>query len=85
MEMNLLYDSDDYVVVHIPYEDEAGQKDGYEIVDKDRNVGVFLSGPWAEAFSGQITSWQAKMPEQSAVENVLQGYALFAQNPLVVH
>lgn len=85
--MELLYDSDAYVVVYIPYgpEDRPDALEGFEIVDKNRNVGVFLYGDWAVVFDRQVQAWRAKAPHQAEVERVLAQYAKLATNPLIEH
>lgn len=88
MSMSMLYDSDNYVVVHIPLDPEAkveDKRDGFEILDKNTNKGVFLSGDWALMFDKQIKAWQQDVPSQEDVEEVLSKYAFFAQNPLITH
>jgi hypothetical protein len=90
--MQMLYDSEQFVVVHIqanaPAEGEnqpAIPRHGFEIVDKRSNKEVYLDGSWAEAFQRQINAWQLTTPTQEEVEEVLDGYAELAQNPLVTH
>lgn len=90
--MKVLFDSDDYVVVHVVA--NAGQ-DGevapsvlpdhcFEIVDKTKNKEVLLRGPWADVFQRQINDWQLHMPAQTDVEIVLQGFCELAQIPLTI-
>jgi hypothetical protein len=90
--MQMLYDSDAFVVVHIqanaPAEGEnqpAIVRHGFEIVDKKTNKEVYLDGAWAEAFQRQINAWQLDTPTQEEVEECLESYAQLAQNPLVMH
>ena len=90
--MQMLYDSDQFVVVHIqanaPAEGECPPlvvRDGFEIVDKRSNKEIYLDGDWAAAFQKQITAWQLNTPTQEEVEEVLDSYAFLAQNPLVIH
>ncbi len=90
--MQMLYDSDAFVVVHVqanaPAEGEpepSVARHGFEIVDKRSNKEVYLDGTWADAFQRQINAWQAKTPTQEEVEATLDGYARLAQNPLVMH
>ena len=90
--MQMLYDSDSFVVVHLQAgtfaEGEPGQGDvrhGFEIVDKRNNKEVYLDGQWADAFQRQINAWQLNTPTQEEVEATLDGYAELAQNPLVIH
>lgn len=90
--MQMLYDSDSFVVVHLQA-NEADEGDvqpqlvrhGFEIVDKRSNKEVYLDGSWADAFQRQINAWQLNTPTQEEVEATLDGYAELAQNPLVIH
>jgi hypothetical protein len=90
--MQMLYDSDSFVVVHLqanePLEGELHPRSvrhGFEIVDKRSNKEVYLDGTWADAFQRQINAWQLNTPTQEEVEATLDGYAELAQNPLVIH
>ena len=90
--MQMLYDSDSFVVVHMqanePAEGEPAPhlaRHGFEIVDKRSNKEVYLDGMWADAFQRQINAWQLNTPTQEEVEETLDGYAELAQNPLVMH
>ena len=90
--MQMLYDSDSFVVVHLqsdePAEGEAPLlpvRHGFEIVDKRSNKEVYLDGDWAETFQRQINAWKLNTPTQEEVEETLDGYAELAQNPLVIH
>ena len=91
--MQMLYDSDAFVVMHMqPGEPEDGNtlgphlvRHGFEIVDKRSNKEVYLDGMWADAFQRQINAWQVTTPTQEEVESTLDGYAELAQNPLVMH
>jgi hypothetical protein len=91
--MQMLYDSDSFVVVHMQANEAAldtaaegsAVRHGFEIVDKRSNKEVYLDGTWAEAFQRQINAWQLNTPTQEEVEATLDGYAELAQNPLVIH
>ncbi len=90
--MQMLYDSDSFVVVQLqanaPAEGEPEPgiaRDGFEIVDKRANKEVYLDGSWADVFQRQINAWQMNTPTQEEVEETLGGYAQLAQNPLVMH
>ena len=95
IDMNTLYDSDSFVVVHLlPDEparadDDAGEptlaRHGFEIVDKRSGKEVYLDGSWAELFQQQILAWQRDTPTQEEVEDTLDSYVGLAQNPVVVH
>ena len=93
--MQMLYDSDSFVVVHM-HPDAAPEgapqpsapvlaRHGFEIVDKRSGKEVYLDGSWAELFQQQITAWQANTPTQEEVEDTLEGYAELAQNPVIMH
>ena len=95
--MQMLYDSDSFVVVHM--QPDAGREDaepasplvpqlgrhGFEIVDKRSGKEVYLDGSWAEMFQEQILAWQRDTPTQEEVDDTLDGYVGLAQNPVVVH
>lgn len=90
--MQVLYDSDQYVVVHTlanAPETEGEElpeirRDGFEIVDKKAGKGIYLDGAWAEFFQKQIKAWQDDVPTQEEVEVCLEGYAQLAQNPITI-
>jgi len=93
--MQMLYDSDSFVVVqiHANARDESTPeplvpqlaRHGFEIVDKRSGKEVYLDGSWAEMFQIQITAWQQRTPSQEEVEDTLEGYASLAQMPVVMH
>lgn len=89
--MQMLYDSDSFVVVHMVPEDTTvgatpgAARHGFEIVDKRSNKEVYLDGTWADLFQRQINAWQLNTPTQEEVETTLDGYSVLAQNPLVMH
>ena len=90
--MQMLYDSDAFVVVHMqanePAEGEpqpAIPRHGFEIVDKRSNKEVYLDGSWAEMFQQQLLAWQQRAPTQEEVEDTLEGYTGLAQQPVLVH
>ena len=92
--MQMLYDSDSFVVVHVqPTEGEAPAaphlpvlaRHAFEIVDKRSGKEVYLDGSWAEMFQKQIIAWQLDAPTEEEVEDALDRYAGLAQQPVVVH
>ncbi len=92
--MQMLYDSDAFVVVHVqPTEGEPPvephlpvlARHGFEIVDKRSGKEVYLDGSWAELFQQQIAAWQLNTPTQEEVEDALEGYAGLAHTPVLVH
>lgn len=86
--MQMLYDSDSFVVVHVDANAvEEGQpprdkRDGFEIVDKRDNTFVYLDGSFAAVFEKQVKAWQADTPTQEQVEAVLEGFSQIAHTPL---
>lgn len=97
--MQMLYDSDSFVVVHMRPDDVAPAnaagddaqptpqlaRHGFEIVDKRSGKEVYLDGSWAEMFQQVILGWQRDAPTQEEVEETLDRYTGLAQNPVVVH
>ena len=90
--MQMLYDSDTFVVVHMqanePLDGEPAPRivrHGFEIVDKRSNKEVYLDGSWAELFQQRIAEWQLNMPTQEEVEDTLEQYAELAHTPVAVH
>ncbi|MEJ8824364.1 DUF3567 domain-containing protein [Variovorax humicola] len=92
--MQMLYDSESFVVVHVhPNEDDVPAapnipvlaRHGFEIVDKRSGKEVYLDGSWAELFQQKIAAWQLNTPTQEEVEDTLEGYAELAQNPVLMH
>lgn len=93
LTMQMLYDSDSFVVVHMLADggaEEAGSeprlaRHGFEIVDKRSGKEVYLDGSWAELFQRHIQAWQQNTPTQEEVESTLDGYACLAQNRVILH
>ena len=89
--MQLLYDSDNFIVVFNTInasEENPSPKiprDGFEIVDKRVNKEVFLDGEWAMIFQKQIDAWHANIPHEEEVESVLDSYSSLAYVALNVH
>lgn len=95
--MQMLYDSESFVVVHMQLDGDVAELDtaeikkptlarhGFEIVDKRSGKEVYLDGSWAELFQQQITAWQVNTPTQEEVEDTLDGYAELAHNPVLMH
>lgn len=91
--MNMLYDSDSFVVVQMIANAPDGDaeqtpqllRQGFEIVDKRHGREVYLDGSWAELFEERLKLWREKAPTQEEVETTLEGYAALAHTPLVLH
>lgn len=91
--MQMLYDSDAFVVMHLVADAEQATsgawpqmvRHGFEIVDKRHGKEVFLDGSWAELFEQRLKSWQDKAPTQEEIEATLEGYAQLAHTPVALH
>ena len=98
--MQMLYDSDSFVVLHMQPELETPSaitladgktpappmpRHGFEIVDKRSGKEAYLDGSWAEMFQKVILEWQRESPTQEEVEDTLELYSGLAQNPVLVH
>ena len=93
--MQMLYDSESFVVVQIhanALEESAPQpsvpqlsRHGFEIVYKRSGKEVYLDGSWAELFQERLNVWQKNTPTQEEVEDTLEGYAELAHTPVLVH
>lgn len=94
MTVQMLYDSDAFVVMHMVADaapaggaqpTPALVRHGFEIVDKRHGREVFLEGSWAELFQERLKLWREKAPTQEEVEATLEGYAQLAQTPIALH
>ncbi len=93
--MQLLYDSESFVVVQIHAnapEKSAPQpaiphmaRNGFEIVDKRSGKEVYLDGSWAEMFQQRLSAWAKDTPTQEEVENTLEGYSGLATTTISLH
>ena len=85
--MQMLYNSDSYVVVEFELRTHAGEltRGGYEIVDKFARKEIFIEGAIAESFREGV---QALISDESSVEafdDYIAGYAQLAPQPLTIH
>jgi len=88
--MQMLYNSDHYVVVSFDSGEGAGDtpssaQGGYEIVDKFARRGIFLNGVAAEGFKRGVNALVERGPTEEEVDEFIAGYASLAQQPVVVH
>jgi len=93
--MQMLYDSDTFVVVQIHANaPEASApapavpqlaRHGFEIVDKRSGKEVYLDGSWAEMFQQRLVAWQKDTPTQDEVEAMLESYSGLATTPISLH
>ena len=93
--MQLLYDSESFVVVQIhanaPEESAPAPavpqlaRHGFEIVDKRSGKEVYLDGSWAELFQLRLSAWAKETPTQEEIEDALEGYSGLANTPVSLH
>ena len=93
--MQLLYDSDSFVVVqiHANAPEESAPlpavpelaRHGFEIVDKRSGKEVYLDGSWAEMFQQRLSAWARDTPTQEEVEDMLEGYSGLATTTVSLH
>ncbi|MFM2121548.1 MAG: hypothetical protein RL722_3016 [Pseudomonadota bacterium] len=99
--MEMLYNSDNFAVVHfeiradrpainmalIDLADEAPllSRGGYEIVDKSSRREIYLDGPMAEQFKRGVETLITHEPDEDQVDDFLAGYAALAHHPVVLH
>jgi hypothetical protein len=94
--MNVLYESDNFLVVHNEYVlpiTQIGRFDVdparacFELIRKSVEVPdlVALSGPLACAFRKRLDGWKQNTPSQAQVEAVLDGYLHLGPVPYHYH
>ena len=93
--MQMLYDSDSFVVVQIhanaPEESAPAPaipelaRHGFEIVDKRSGQEVYLDGAWAEMFQQRLSAWAKDTPTQEEVEEMLESYSGLATTTVSLH
>ena len=93
--MQMLYDSETFVLVHIHANapDESAPepttpqlaRNGFEIVDKRSGKEVYLDGSWAEMFQMRLSAWAQNTPTQQEIEDTLEGYSGLATTPVSLH
>lgn len=90
--MQMLYNSDSYVVVQIdvPADDEIPNRTrgGFEIVDKFAQKEIFIEGALAERFQRgvqQLVTENPEAPDAERIDDFIAGFTSSAQNPVVLH
>ena len=87
--MQMLYNSDSFVVVQfsLPQEDGAGQpsRDGYEIVDKLTRKEIYLQGAVAESFQRGVEALVQQGPDEESLDAFIARFTASAQQPVVLH
>ena len=90
--MQMLYNSDSYVVVRFELEPQApaGESNvpgtgGYEIVDKFARKEIFIQGALAETFKQGVQALIETDPSEEEMDAYIERYAAMSQQPLVLH
>lgn len=91
--MQMLYNSDHYVVVQIdvPADEAQGglSRGGFEIVDKLARREIFIEGALAQSFQEGVQALIDRPGEPSAsaddFDEFIERYTQFAQQPLTLH
>ena len=98
--MQMLYNSDSYVVVSfdLPPDDrgdggEPGplRRGGFEVIDKLARKEIFIEGALAEQFQQGVQALVAQRPGsdvdtlQAVIDDFIAGYTALAQQPVLLH
>lgn len=89
--MQMLYNSDSYVVVQFDLPEAAESevpsvsRGGYEIVDKLARKEIFIEGLLAESFKTGVQAIVDNGPSPEAFDEFIGRYTVLAQQPVVAH
>ena len=94
--MQMLYNSDNFVVVQFdvaPQAEPAGgelavespRRGGYEIVDKFARKEIFIQGEVADQFKLGVDALIESGPTEEALDDFIGRYTSLMQQPVVVH
>jgi Protein of unknown function (DUF3567) len=91
--MNMLYNSDSFVVVQFELPEEsdapgATRRGGYEIVDKFARKEIYLQGAVAESFQRGVQALVDESPteeREQRLDDYIAGFVTLAQQPVVLH
>lgn len=89
--MQMLYNSDSYVVVQIEWpataaaDGPSGGRGGYEIVDKLARKEIFIEGELAEHFKTGVQAIADSDPSPEAFDAFIGRFTALAQQPVVMH
>ena len=92
--MQMLYNSDSFVVVHFEVSADAALPDsplargGYEIVDKFARRGLFIDGAMAQSFKDGVDALietHPAGPTQDDMDDYIERFAPLMQQPVVMH
>ena len=90
--MNMLYNSDSFVVVQFEVPAEASlsgagdlTRGGYEIVDKFARKEIFIEGALAESFKLGVQALIETSPSVEELDSYIGRFSSLMQQPLVLH
>jgi hypothetical protein len=91
--MQLIYQSDSYIVVRFAVPGLAGEgntealeRTGYEIVDKAGQREIYVEGLLAESFAEGVKQIAERpSPSVEDFDDFISGYTLLAQQPIALH
>lgn len=86
--MHMLYNSENFAVVL--FDVEAGEprvlrRGGYEIVDKQARLEIYIEGALAENFKQGVEDLIAGSPSEEDLDDYVSRYAAMAQQPVILH
>ena len=84
--MQMLYDSDHFVVVRfdLPAEPGGEERGGYEIVDKFARKEIFLAGALADRFTSGVRSLVEQQPSAEDFDAYIERFTELAHQPLTL-
>ena len=88
--MQMLYNSDNYVIVQIELPGVAGEetttsRGGYEIVDKFARKEIFIDGAMAASFRQGVDALIETSPTEEEFDAYIGRFAALLQQPVVLH
>ena len=88
--MQMLYNSDSYVVVQFDVPANAALPDaptrgGFEIVDKFARKEIYIQGALAESFKQGAQALSQSNPTEEQFDDFIAGFTALAQQPLMLH
>ena len=92
--MQMLYNSDNFVIVQIdvPAAGQPGEagpgaahRGGYEIVDKFARKEIFIDGAMAASFREGVNALMQKSPTEEEFDEYIGRFAALMQQPVVLH
>mgnify|MGYP003575354273 CR=1 FL=1 len=91
--MQMVYNSDNYVVVQFdlpqegepPHGVEPLSRGGFEIVDKFARKEIFIEGAMAEAFKDEVTALIETSPSEEEMDDYIERYTSLMQHPVILH